>query len=122
MVVIDNFSKFGRTIPWRRNAQTLEDSFEHIVSKSKRKPKLIGTDDGKEFVNQSFTNFLRNNNIKQNSRSTSRGAVSPERFITTVRNLLKKPVFKKGDADWIDVSQKVTKTTIQYILRLNYHR
>ena len=42
LVVIDNFSKFGWTIPIKnKNAQTIKDSFEKILISSKRKTKFI---------------------------------------------------------------------------------
>ena len=50
LVTIDNFSKFGWTIPLKnKNAQTIKDSFENILTNSKRSPNLIETDRGKEF-------------------------------------------------------------------------
>ena len=39
LVVIDNFCKFGWTVPTKnKNAQTIKDSFEKILISSKRKP------------------------------------------------------------------------------------
>ena len=50
LVIIDNFSKFGWTIPLKnKNAQTKKDSFESIIIGSKRSPNLIKTDRGKKF-------------------------------------------------------------------------
>ena len=90
LVVIDNFSKYGWTIPLKsKNAQTIKDSFENILIPSKRKPKLIETDPGKEFYNNIFQDFLNKNNIKLYSRNSSYGAVFAERFIRTIRDLLK---------------------------------
>ena len=55
LVVIDNFSKYGRTIPLKnKNAQTIKHSFQNIIINSKRKPNLIETDRGKEFYNIIF--------------------------------------------------------------------
>ena len=63
-VVIDNFSKFSWTIPLKnKNAQTIKDSFEKILTKSNRKPNLIETDRGKEFYNNKLQDFLNKNNI-----------------------------------------------------------
>ena len=110
LVVIDNFSKFGWTIPLKnKNAQTIKDSFENILTNSKRKPTLIETDRGKEFYNNTFQDFLNKNDIKLYSRNSSYGAVFAERFNRTIRDLLKKPVFEKGDGNWIDVLQTITK-------------
>ena len=65
LVIIDNFSKYGWTVPLKnKNAQTIKDSFENISIKSKRKPNLIGTDRGKKFYNNIFQDFL--NKTKSN--------------------------------------------------------
>ena len=110
LVVIDNFSKFGWTSPLKnKNAQTIKDSFENILINSKRSPNLIETDRGKEFYNNIFQDFLNKNNIKLYSRNSLNGAVFAERFNRTIRDLLKKPVFEKGDGNWIDVLQTITK-------------
>ena len=45
LVIIDNFSKFGWTVPLQnKNAQTIKDSCENILISSKRKPILIESD------------------------------------------------------------------------------
>ena len=110
LVTIDNFSKFGWTVPLKnKNAQTIKDSFENILINSKRKPNLIETDRGKEFYNNIFQDFLNKNNIKIYSRNTSLGAVFAERFNRTIRDLLKKPVFENGDGNWTDILPTITK-------------
>ena len=110
LVTIDNFSKFGWTVPLKnKNAQTIKDSFENILINSRRKPNLLGSDRGKEFYNNMFQDFLNKNNIKLYSRNSSYGAVFAERFNRTIRDLLKKIVFENGDANWIDVLQTITK-------------
>ena len=110
LVVIDNFSKFRWTSPLKnKNAQTIKDSFENILISSKRKPNLIESDRGKEFCNNIFQDFLNKNNIKLYSRNSSFGAVFAERFNRTIRDLLKKIVFERGDANWIDVLLTITK-------------
>ena len=110
LVTIDNFSKYGWTVPLKnKNAQTIKDSFENILINSKRKPNLIESDRGKEFYNNIFQDFLNKNNIKLYSRNTSLGAVFAERFNRTMRDLLKKIVFEHGDGNWIDVLPTITK-------------
>ena len=110
LVIIDNFSKYGWTVPLKnKNDQTIKDSFENILTSSKRKPNLIESDRGKEFYNNIFQDFLNKNNIKLYSRNSSYGAVFAERFNRTIRDLLKKPVFEKGDGNWIDVLPTITK-------------
>ena len=47
--------------------------------------------------------------MKIYSRNTHLGALFVGRFNLTIRNLLKKPVFEKGDGSCIDVLQTITK-------------
>ena len=110
LVSIDNFSKYGWTIPLKnKNAQTIKDSFENILISSKRKPNLIESDRGKKFYNNIFQDSLNKNNIKHYSRNTYLGAVFAERFNKSIRDLLKRLVFEKGDGNWIDVLPTITK-------------
>ena len=110
LVMIDNFSKFGWTVPLKnKNAQTIKDSFENILISSKRKPNLIGGDRGKEFYNNIFQDFLIKNSIKLYSRNSSYGAVFAERFNKTFRDLLKRPIFERGDGKWVDILPAITK-------------
>ena len=110
LVTIDKFSKFGWTTSLKnKNAQTIKDSFENVLTSSKRKPNLIESDRGKEFYNNIFQDFLNKNDIKLYSRNSSFGSVFAERFNRTIRDLLKKIVFEKGDANWIDVISTITK-------------
>ena len=51
LVVIDNFSKFGWTIPLKNKyVQSITDAFSEIIKSSNRKPNHLETDDGKEYV------------------------------------------------------------------------
>ena len=110
LVIVDNFSKYGWTIPIKnKNAITIKDSFENILISSKRRPNLIESDRDQGFYSNIFQDFLNKNDIKLYSRNTSYGADFAERFNRTIRDLLKKPVFEKGDAKWIDILPKTTK-------------
>ena len=110
LVVVDNFSKFGWTIPLKNKyAQSKTDAFSQTIKKSRRKPNLLETDDGKEYVNKIFSEFLNNHNIKRSSRNTALGAVFAGRFDRTLRNFFKKPIFLAGNADWISELPSVIK-------------
>ena len=57
ILVIGHFSKFGWTILLKNKyAQSKTDAFSQIVKTSKRKPDLLETDDGKEYVDEIFQN------------------------------------------------------------------
>ena len=102
LVVIDNFSKIGGTIPLKNKcSQSITYAFSKIIKSSNRKPNLLKIDDGMEYVDESFNEFLKNNSIKRYSRYSDEGAVFAERFNRTIRDLLKKPVFLKRNADWL---------------------
>ena len=95
LVIIDNFSKLGWTVPLKnKNARTIKGSFESLIS-SKSKPHLIQTDGGKEFYKIIYQNFLINNNIKHYSKNRSLGAVFAEKISRTIKDDLEKVVFEK---------------------------
>ena len=53
--------------------------------------------------------MISNNKIKLSSGNTSLGAVFAECFNNSLRNLLKRPVFERGDGNWIFVLPAITK-------------
>ena len=108
--MIDNFSKYLWAIPLKNKySQTITNEFSNILSTSKRKPLKIESDRGSEFYNSIFQNFLKSKNIQHYSRYTDKGPSIAERVIRTVRNLLKKPVFLDGNADWISELPSIVK-------------
>ena len=90
-------------------SQTITNEFSNILSTSKRKPIKIESDRGAEFYNSIFQNFLKSKNIHHYSRYTDKGPSIAERVIRTTRNLLKKAVFEKRNADWLSELSFVTK-------------
>ena len=119
-IVIDNFSKYLWAIPLKnKKSQTIPNEFPNILTTSKRKPLKIESDRGSEFYNSIFQNFLKTKNIHHYSRFTDKGPSIAERVIRTVRNLLKKPVFEKGNADWLSELPSFIKIIIiQFIIVL----
>ena len=60
LVVVDNFSKFGWTITLKNKyAQSITDAFSQIITTSRRKPNLLETDDGKEYLNKNFHRMFK---------------------------------------------------------------
>ena len=50
LVIIDNFSKFGWTVPRKnKSAQTIKESFENNIKSSKRSPNLLEGDRDRGF-------------------------------------------------------------------------
>ena len=109
-IVIGNFSKYLWAIPLKNKySQTNTNEFSNITTTSKRKPLKIESDRGTEFYNSIFQNFLKSKNIQHYSRYTDKGPSIAERVIRTIRNLLKKPVFLAGNADWVSELPSVIK-------------
>ena len=95
--MIDIFTKFGWPVPLKnKNAQKVKHSFESNLITLKRKPKLLESADGKEFVSKFFTDFLNIINNRRYSQYTFLLSVFAERFNGTTRDLLKELVFEKG--------------------------
>ena len=109
-IVIDNFSKYLWAIQLKNKySQTITNEFSNILATSKRKPLKIESDRGSEWYNSVFQNFLKTKNIQHYSRYTDKGPSIAERVIRTIRNLLKKPVFERGRADWLSELPSVIK-------------
>ena len=109
-IVIDNFSKYLWAIPLKNKyGQTITNEFSNILSTSKRSPAKLESDRGLEFYNSIFQKFLKSKNIHHYSRFTERGPSLAERVIRTERNLLKKPVFLAGNADWLSELPSIIK-------------
>ena len=121
-IAIDNFSKYLFAIPLKNKySQTITNEFSNILSTSKRKPIKIESDRGSEFYNSIFQNFLKSKNIQHYSHYTDKGPSIAERVIRTIRNLLKKPVFEKGNADWLSELPSVIKqynNTIHHSIKM----
>ena len=79
----------------------MTEEFSNILIKSKPKPLKLESDRGSGFYISNFQNFSNAKIIHHYSRFTVRGPSVAERVIRTIRNLLKKPVFEKRNADWL---------------------
>ena len=121
-IIIDNFSKYLWAIPLKNKySQTITNEFSNTLSTSKRKPLKLESDRGTEFYNSIFQNLLKSKNIHHYSRYTDKGPSIAERVIRTIRNLLKKPVFLAGNADWVSELSSITKqynNTIHHSIKM----
>ena len=87
---INLFSKYAWVVPLKdKRGITIVNAFQKIISKG-RKPNKIWVDQGSEFYNNSFKDFLKINNIEMYSTYNEGKSVVAERFIRT----LEKKIFK----------------------------
>ena len=85
LCAIDLFSKYAWVIPLKdKKGTSIVNAFQKIISKG-RKPNKIWVDQGTEFYNQSFTDFLKMNNIEMYSTFNEGKSVVAERFIRTLK-------------------------------------
>ena len=102
LCVTDLFSKYTWVIPIKdKKGTSIVNAFQKIISESKgrRKPNKIWVDQGSEFYNNSFKDFLKLNNIEMYSTYNEGKSVFAERFIRTLKNR----IFKQ----MTDISKKV---------------
>ena len=81
--------------------QSITNEFSNLLTTSKRRPLKLRSDRGAECYNSVFQNFLKVKNKHHYSRFTDKGPSIAERLNRTIRNLIKKPVFEKWNADWL---------------------
>ena len=80
--------------------------FKKIISKE-RKPNKIWVDQGSEFYNQSFKDFLKINNIEMYSTFNEGKSVVAERFIRTLKNKMFKHMTTISKNVYFDVLEDV---------------
>ena len=86
LMVIDVFSKYG----WIRGlkdkkTETVSKAFDDIF-KSKRKPKMLWTDKGSEFVSKHFKDFLKRDGIRLYHTENEEKSSVVERWNKTMKN------------------------------------
>ena len=81
------FSKYAWVILTKDKKETsIVNAFKKIVSNSNRKPNKIWVDQGSEFYNKSFKDFLKINYIEIYSTYHEGKSGVAERFIRTLKN------------------------------------
>ena len=80
------FSKYASVISIKdKKGTSIVNAFKKIISE-KRKPNKIWVDQGSEFYNKSFKDFLKINNIEMYSTYNGGKSAVPKRFIRTLKN------------------------------------
>ena len=83
---IDLFSKNAWVIPLKdKKGTSIVNVFQKIIAE-RRKLNKIWVDQGSEFYNQSFKDFLKMNNIEMYSTFNEGKSVVTERFIRALKN------------------------------------
>ena len=103
LCAIDLFSKYAWVIPLKdKKGTSIVNAFKKIVLQ-KRKPNKIWVDQGSEFYNQPFKDFLKINNTEMYSTFNKGKSVVAERFIRTLKNTIFKHMTTISKNVYIDV-------------------
>jgi len=102
--VIDVFSRYGYCIPLKnKTADEIIRGFTQILSEKRRKPKFLSCDEGKEFFNVKFKQFLEKFNIKLYHNFSPFKACVVERFNRTILNRISKYFTFTGKKEYISI-------------------
>ena len=94
MCAIDLFSKYAWVVPIKdKKGTSIVNAFQKIISEG-RKPNKIWVDQGSEFYNNYFKDFLKINKIEMYSTYNEEKSVAAEIFIRTLKN----KIFKHMEA------------------------
>ena len=104
LCVIDFFSNW---YPWvvpikDKKGTSIVNAFQKIISEG-RKPNKIWVDQGSEFYNNSFKDFLKINNIEMYSTYNEGKSVVAERFIRILKNKIFKHMTAISKSVYFDV-------------------
>ena len=86
-MVIDIFSKYGWIKPLKdKTTESVSKAFNEIFEKSKRKPQMLWTDKGSEFISKHFKEFLNKAGIKLYHTENEEKSSVVERWNRTKKN------------------------------------
>ena len=118
LCAIDLFSKYAWVIPINdKKGTSIVNAFKKIISNGQRKPNKIWVDEGSEFYNQSFKDFLKINNIEMYSTYNEGKSVVAERFIETLKNKIFKHMTTISKNVYIDVLNDIVNKYNNPVLR-----
>ena len=103
LCAIDLFSIYAWVIPIKcKKGASIVNAIQNIISEG-RKPNKIWVDQGSEFFNKSFTNFLKMNNIEMYLTFNKGKSVVAERVIRTLKNKMYKHMTAISKNVYVDV-------------------
>ena len=103
LTCIDVFSRYGWAVPIKnKTSQEIIRAFKIILNQG-RKPEVLNTDQGKEFLNKEFQQYLKQNNIRFFECVNNTKAALCERFNRTIKNKLWRYFTEKNTHHYLDV-------------------
>ena len=122
LCVIDLFSRYSWVIPLKnKKGDSIVEGFKSILTNSTRKLNKIWVDNGKEFYNNKFNNFLKNDDIEMYSTHNEGKLVVAERLIKTLKNKIYKHLTTIGENVYFNVLDDIVKNynnTIHNLIKM----
>ena len=110
LTVIDCFSKFAWSIPLKdKTGLVVLDAFKKIIKESDRQPNFIWVDQGKEFYNKHFDQWLKEKNIIRYSTFGPHKSAIVERFNRTLKENMWKRFTAENTRNWINTIDQLMK-------------
>lgn len=111
LTIIDTFSKYSYAVPVKnKSALDIVSAIRNVFKISKKTPKNIQSDQGKEFFNKQFLKLMDEMNINHYHTYTHLKASICERFNRTLKNLMWKMFSYQGNYRWIDKLKQLINT------------
>ena len=107
IAMIDIFSRYAFTIAVKKKSgKDVLNGFVKLMEEFKKRfgkyPKKVQADEGKEFWNTNFEEYLKHKNITFFSTKSVKKAAVVERFNRTLKNIMWKFMDHKGEKNWHD--------------------
>ena len=110
LCVNDLFSRYSWVIPLKnKKGESIVEGFKKILDDSNRKRNNIWVDHGREFYNNKFKSFLKENDTEMYSTFNEGKSVVAERFMKTLKNKIYKQITYIGKNVCIDVLDDIVK-------------
>jgi len=110
LTCIDILSRYGWTRPLKtKGAEEVAKAIEDIFKTSKRHPKRLQTDQGREFYNAPVKRLLEKYDIELFSVKSPKKCALVERWNRTLKTKLWKYFTSRNTYKWLDVLPKVVK-------------
>ena len=106
--VIDLFSKHAYSLPLKtKSSDEVMEAFDRLFKYSGRQPRKLWTDQGSEFTNNKFKQFLKEHNIELYHVYNEGKACVVERFNRTLGEMIQKHLTAKKTDKYVDILQNL---------------
>ena len=101
--VIDVFSRYYFAVPLKdKTMGTTLEAFKTIITQNNRCPERLWNDEGGEFVNKQWKDYLKKHNIEMYHTHGEHKTSIAERFNKILREMMSKYFTENNTQDWVN--------------------